>query len=83
MKACPIYLKILQEHSSKPLLTEEDKNLLFSGVQTVVLSVEVMMCSSNHTLLNELFNVLLKQSDLFTDFHMVRAVRLLREMAVD
>ena len=71
MKACSIYQKILQEHSTKPALSIEDKELLFSGIRTVVLSVEVLMNCSNWETLTELFNSLLRQSALFTDFHIV------------
>lgn len=69
-----IYQKILQEHSSRTELTDQDKELLFSGIRTVVLSVEVMMCEANWGLLSELFNTLLRQSALFTDFHIVGIV---------
>ena len=74
MKASSIYQKILQEQSSKSSHTIEDKELLFSGIRTVVLSVEVMMSCSTWEVLTELFNFLLHQPALFTDFHMVGVV---------
>ena len=74
MKASSIYKKILQEHSSKPSHTTEDKELLFSGIRTVVLSVEVLLNCSTWEVLTELFNFLLHQPALFTDFHMVGVV---------
>lgn len=68
-KACPIYQKILQEHSSNPSLSDEDRELLFSGIRRVLLSVEVVLCSSNWDSLSSLFTYLLSNQSLWTSFH--------------
>ena len=71
-KACPIYQKILQERSTDPSLSDEDRELLFSGIRRVILSVEVLFCSSNWDSLSSLFTYLVSNPSLWTPFQMVR-----------
>ena len=70
-KACPIYQKILQERSMDSSLSDEDRELLFSGIRRVILSVEVLFCSSNWESLSSLFTYLVSNSSLWTSFQMV------------
>lgn len=56
---------MLEKEKSNASLTEEDKMCLFSGIQTVVMSVDIMFSPSCKEPLTDLFSVVNENRSLF------------------
>lgn len=64
-RAANIYKGMLEKEKSNASLTEEDKMHLFSGIRTVVMSVDVMFSSACKEPLAQLFAVVNENRSLF------------------